>query len=149
MFELIAATEQSPHADNRLVLSGRRDRLGLPAVELRWRWHEADQRSVLRTRDIIGDEVARAGLGRFRPWVDLEGPSRPSFPGIHHPMGATRMHPDPRHGVVDEQCKVHGVTNLFVAGSSVFPTALGYANPTLTLVALATRLADHLKALAA
>jgi choline dehydrogenase-like flavoprotein len=149
VFELIAATEQSPHADNRLVLSGRRDRLGLPAVELRWRWHEVDQRSVLRTRDILSDEVERAGLGRFRPWVDLEGPSRPSFPGIHHPMGATRMHPDPRHGVVDEQCKVHGVNNLFVAGSSVFPTGLGYANPTLTLVALATRLADHLKALAA
>jgi choline dehydrogenase-like flavoprotein len=149
VLELIAATEQSPHADNRLALSGRRDRLGLPAVELHWRWHEADQRSVLRTRDILSDEVERAGLGRFRPWVDLEGPTRPSFPGIHHPMGATRMHPDPRHGVVDEQCKVHGVTNLFVAGSSVFPTALGYANPTLTLVALATRLADHLKALAA
>jgi choline dehydrogenase-like flavoprotein len=149
VLELIAATEQSPHADNRIVLDRDRDRLGLPRVELRWRWHEADQRSVLRTRDILSDEVERAGLGRFRPWVDLEGPSRPSFPGIHHPMGATRMHPDPRHGVVDEQCRVHGVTNLFVAGSSVFPTALGYANPTLTLVALATRLADHLKALAA
>ena len=59
-------------------------------------------------------------------------------------MGATRMHRDPRQGVVDEDCKVHGIANLFVAGSSVFPTG-GFANPTLTIVALATRLADHLK----
>ena len=61
-------------------------------------------------------------------------------------MGGTRMHADPRQGVVDEHGRVHGVDNLFVAGSSVFPTGLGYANPTLTIVALAIRLADHLKA---
>ena len=63
--------------------------------------------------------------------------------GKHH-MGTTRMHRDPRHGVVDADCRVHGLANLFVAGSSVFPTG-GYVNPTLTLVALALRLADHLK----
>jgi choline dehydrogenase-like flavoprotein len=60
-------------------------------------------------------------------------------------MGTTRMHADPRQGVVDVNCKVHGVDNLYIAGSSVFPTG-GYANPTLTLVALALRLADRLKA---
>jgi choline dehydrogenase-like flavoprotein len=145
VFELIAATEQSPHPDNRLVLTGRRDRLGLPTVEFQWRWGEADRRSVLRTRELLADELAAAGLGRFRPWVPLDGVTRPTFPGLHHPMGATRMDPEPADGVVDEQCRVHGVDNLFVAGSSVFPTGLGYANPTLTLVALATRLADHLK----
>jgi choline dehydrogenase-like flavoprotein len=59
-------------------------------------------------------------------------------------MGTTRMHADPRQGVVDAQCQVHGVGNLYVAGSSTFPAG-GYANPTLTLVALALRLADHLK----
>ena len=59
-------------------------------------------------------------------------------------MGTTRMHPDPAQGVVDADCRVHGVANLFVAGSSVFPTA-GCANPTLTIVALAVRLADHIK----
>ena len=63
--------------------------------------------------------------------------------GKHH-MGTTRMHPDPRQGVVDADCKVHEVANLFVAGSSVFPTS-GQANPMLTLVALAIRLADHVK----
>jgi choline dehydrogenase-like flavoprotein len=60
-------------------------------------------------------------------------------------MGTTRMHADPRQGVVDADCRVHGVGNLFVAGSSVFPTG-GSANPTLTIIALALRLADHLQA---
>ena len=60
-------------------------------------------------------------------------------------MGTTRMHADPRQGVVDADCRVHGVANLFVAGSSVFPTG-GSANPTLTIIALALRLADHLQA---
>lgn len=67
---------------------------------------------------------------------------RPVFGGYHH-MGATRMSQDPRHGVVDADCRVHDLDNLYVAGSSVFPTA-GFANPTLTLVALALRLTDHL-----
>ena len=58
-------------------------------------------------------------------------------------MGTTRMHDDPRHGVVDKNCKVHGLGNLYIAGSSVFSTG-GYANPTLTIVALAVRLSDHL-----
>ncbi len=70
---------------------------------------------------------------------------RPRLGGMHHPMGGTRMHVDPAQGVVDENCQVHGVSNLYVAGSSVFPTSLGYVNPTLTVVALSTRLADHLR----
>jgi len=60
-----------------------------------------------------------------------------------HHIGTTRMHPDPKQGVVDQNCRVHGISNLHVAGSSVFPTS-GHANPTLTIVALALRLADHL-----
>ena len=62
-----------------------------------------------------------------------------------HHMGTTRMATSPREGVVDANCRVHGMTNFFVAGSSVFPTS-GHANPTLTIVALALRLADHLQA---
>jgi choline dehydrogenase-like flavoprotein len=61
-----------------------------------------------------------------------------------HHMGTTRMADDPRRGVVDVACRVHGIRNLYVAGSSVFPTS-GFASPTLTIVALALRLADHLK----
>jgi choline dehydrogenase-like flavoprotein len=60
-------------------------------------------------------------------------------------MGTTRMHVNPHRGVVDENCRIHGLNNIYIAGSSVFPTA-GYVNPTLTIVALAIRLADHLKA---
>ena len=59
-------------------------------------------------------------------------------------MGTTRMSADPAQGVVDADCRVHGMANLYVAGSSVFPTC-GSANPTLTIVALALRLAAHLK----
>jgi choline dehydrogenase-like flavoprotein len=59
-------------------------------------------------------------------------------------MGTTRMALDPRRGVVDQDCRVHGVENLYIAGSSVFPTC-GFANPTLTIVELALRLVDHLK----
>ena len=60
-------------------------------------------------------------------------------------MGSTRMHVDPKLGVVDEHCRVHGLHNLFVAGSSVFPTG-GWANPTFTILALTIKLADHLRA---
>lgn len=56
------------------------------------------------------------------------------------------MHPDPRYGVVGSDAQVHGISNLYVAGSSVFPTGHGYANPTLSILALTIRLADHLKA---
>jgi choline dehydrogenase-like flavoprotein len=63
--------------------------------------------------------------------------------GSHHHMGTTRMADSPRNGVVNKNCRVHGVENLYVAGSSVFPTS-GFVNPTLTIVALALRLADHL-----
>ncbi len=62
----------------------------------------------------------------------------------HHLLGTTRMHDDPRHGVVDRACRVHGSSSVYVAGSSVFTTG-GFANPTLTVVALALRLADELR----
>jgi choline dehydrogenase-like flavoprotein len=77
--------------------------------------------------------------------VQFEGPGRPTDKGFHHPMGSTRMHEDPRQGVVDADLRVHGVDNLYVVGSSVYPNGHGYANPTLTLLALALRLADHLR----
>ena len=87
----------------------------------------------------IAEAAARDGWGPLDPddWSGL-----PVEAGAHH-MGATRMHDDPAQGVVDADCRVHGTGNLFVAGPSVFPT-YGYANPMLTVVALALRLADHL-----
>ncbi|MGH7999336.1 MAG: GMC family oxidoreductase, partial [Brasilonema sp.] len=83
-------------------------------------------------------------LGQLQIELDGEIP-QVMFPSTHHHMGTTRMHDDPKQGVVDANCQLHGVSNFFIAGSSVFPTG-GYANPTLTIVALAIRLADHVKA---
>jgi choline dehydrogenase-like flavoprotein len=143
--ELWAACEQTPHRDNRLTLMNDRDWLGRKKLRFDHCWSEADRQNVQRSIEIFSAELEAAGLGRLRQWYQWQGSSRPRFAGLHHPMGGTRMHVDPRFGVVDENCLVHGLSNVYVAGSSVFPTANGYANPTLTLLALAMRLADHLK----
>lgn len=137
--------EQAPDRENRVTLSNQRNATSLFRPRLRWRLGEMEARSVRRTLDIVHDELKAAGVGEIKnrpPGADVA-----RFAGVtHHHMGTTRMHNDPKHGVVDEDCKVHGISNLFVAGSSVFPTG-GAATATLTLVALAIRLADHLTAL--
>ncbi|MBD3880504.1 GMC family oxidoreductase [Phormidium tenue FACHB-886] len=142
-FEVIMPTEQAPDPDNRLTLSEERDRLGCPRVKLHWRWRDIDIQSLKRTQVILAEEIAKSGLGRLEIARNGDLPQILS-PGMHHPMGGTRMHADPRQGVVDANCKVHGVSNLFVAGTSVFPTG-GFANPTLTIVAMSIRLADEVK----
>lgn len=148
-YTMQARLEQSPNPDSRIMLDEERDALGVPRVKLDWRLTELDKRSIRRTHELIGEEVGRAGVGRVRlmDWLLTDEPMWPSIlgGGWHH-MGTTRMHDDPRQGVVDADCKVHGLGNLFVAGSAVFPTA-GAANPTLTLVAMALRLSDHVKEL--
>lgn len=88
--------------------------------------------------------MGRLGLGRVRARTLADGPGWPGdMQGSRHHMGTTRMADDPRRGVVDAQCRVHGIANLHIAGSSVFASS-GFANPTLTIVALALRLADEL-----
>jgi choline dehydrogenase-like flavoprotein len=145
VFEVIAQAEQAPNPDNRVTLSQACDRFGRRQVHLHWRWSDVDLRSISRFQAIFGEAIAASGLGEFQPRDEIEGGS-PRFGSTHHHIGTTRMAADPQHGVVDENCQVHGISNLFIAGSSVFPTGLGYANPTLTIVALAARLADHIKA---
>jgi choline dehydrogenase-like flavoprotein len=142
-FNVFSPTEQAPDPENRLTLSDRRDALGCRQIKLHWRWREIDSRSVERHQQILAEEIARSGLGRLKIVQEKGRPLLPG-PGAHHPMGVTRMHLDPKQGVVDSNGKVHGVTNLFIAGSSVFPTG-GFANPTLTIVALSIRLADNVK----
>lgn len=137
-FELLLNLEQAPDPDNRVTLGPGRDALGLPRAHVVWRWRERDQQSLDRTRRILAQDLERAGIGRIVPV-----PGATLDPNAHHHLGATRMHRDAHQGVVDEHCRVHATSNLFVAGSSVFPTG-GCANPTLTIVALALRLADHL-----
>jgi choline dehydrogenase-like flavoprotein len=144
-FGLYNICEPVPNPENRVVLTTERDRLGQNRVQLRWRLGASDRRTLRRSQEIIGTELGRADLGRLMVGLDEGDTSWPSplDPGGHH-MGTTRMHVDPQQGVVTENCQVHGISNLFIAGSSVFPT-YGYSQPTLTIVALAVRLADHVK----
>jgi choline dehydrogenase-like flavoprotein len=141
-----AAPEQTAERDNKFILADRRDRLGRKQVELDWRWSQSDRDNLERSIEIFGSKIEAANLGKFRRSIEFEGPTRPRQEGFHHPMGGTRMHVDPHLGVVDENCLIHGLANVYAAGSSVFPTGHGYANPTLTLLALTLRLADHVKA---
>lgn len=143
VFEVLHQTEQAPNADNRLLLGAELDKLGRRKVRLQSRWRDVDTRSIRRGQAVFAEEIARAGLGQFQVEIDGELPILDT-PGTSHHMGTTRMHIDPKRGVVDENCQVHGVSNLFIASGSVFPTG-GYANPTLTIVALAIRLADRVK----
>jgi choline dehydrogenase-like flavoprotein len=146
-FHLATRQEQAPNPDSRVTLSAEKDALGMPRTKLDWRLTELDKRSIRTFYQLLGTELGRAGTGRvqIRDWLldnDRTWPS--SISGGWHHMGTTRMHADPRQGVVDANCRVHGIGNLHVAGASVYPTA-GAANPTLTLVALSLRLSDHLK----
>ncbi len=137
-YQLLIDLEQLPHRENRIVLSGKVDPFGQPQAELQWRWREEDENRRVAVRSAIARELARAGIGRT-----TMNTSRPLNPNAHHHAGTTRMHADPDQGVVDENLRVHGEENLYVAGSSVFPTS-GFANPTLTAIALALRLAEQL-----
>ncbi len=149
VYRLYNRTEQAPNPDSRVTLSPEKDRLGMNRVRLDWRLGEADKRSMRRAHEIIGQELGRAGLGRFLMELDEDDTAWPeSLKGGCHHMGTTRMHRDPKRGVVDENCRVHGVSNLYITGPSVFPTT-GFANPMLTLVALAVRLAEYIKGLMA
>jgi choline dehydrogenase-like flavoprotein len=144
-FRLNHMSEQIPNPDSRVTLADECDALGLNRVQLDWRLSPIDMRSIIRAQEIIDEELRRAGLGRL--YIEMHDETPPSnLTGGWHHMGTTRMHRDTKKGVVDENCLVHGISNLFIAGPSVFPTC-GYANPVLTAVALSVRLADHVKRL--
>jgi choline dehydrogenase-like flavoprotein len=142
-FAVSAMSEQRPNPASRVILSDRLDRTGLRLPVLEWQLGEHDIRSARRSAELVGEELAAAGLGEFVPaWGGRDG-RFPAVTGGWHHMGTTRMSAQANNGVVDPNCRVHGVSNLFVAGSSVFPTG-GFANPTLSLVALSIRLARNL-----
>jgi choline dehydrogenase-like flavoprotein len=140
--------EQAPNPNSRITLSTEKDAMGMPRVKFDWQLTELDKRSIRTYYKLLGQEMGRTGLGRvqLRDWLLSDDRTWPSFisGGWHH-MGTTRMHADPKQGVVDANCRVHGIGNLYVAGAAVYPTA-GAANPTLTLVALSLRLSDYLRA---
>lgn len=148
---LLVRAEQSPNPESRVVLSTLRDPLGVPRLALDWRTTALDTESVAGLVSILREELARLGYGRVEPEPWLSSPDRgwrtdplvSAHPiGGYHHMGTTRMSDSPRTGVTDRDGRVHGVENLYVAGSSVFPTS-GWANPTLTIAALALMTADR------
>jgi len=142
-------SEQAPNPDSRVTLVDEIDRLGMRRIALDWRLTELDQSTIRVTHELLAQELGRLGIGRMwlPEWLYSDSPTwSHSLWGGHHHMGTTRMSDDPRKGVVDKNCRVHGLENLFIAGSSIFPTG-GSANPTLTITQLALRLADHLKQL--
>ena len=124
----------------------------MPRVTLDWRLSGIDVDSVAGLVAALDRESRRLGLGTVEPaswladpdkrWVSDELVSAHPIGGFHH-MGTTRMASDPRRGVTDGWGRVHGLPNLHIAGSSLFPTG-GWANPTLTILALSLRTADRI-----
>jgi choline dehydrogenase-like flavoprotein len=143
---LEAMCEQLPNPDSRITLSDRRDPLGMRISRIDWRVSAEEARAMRRITELMLKQLSRMGLEPpvLEEWVRDGGMFPDTMRDMAHPIGTTRMADDPACGVVDAQCQVHGVHGLFVAGSSVFPTA-GHANPTQMIVALAVRVADTLK----
>jgi choline dehydrogenase-like flavoprotein len=149
---LAVGGEQAPNPESRVRLGDDRDALGMRRAVLDWRLTEQEIRTWRQMAELTAGEFERLGLG----FVDVDRFALPDDPGElsgrvvdrgHH-MGTARMAEDPREGVVDRDCRVHGLENLWIASSAVFPTG-GFSNPTFTIIALCLRLADRLKSVAA
>ncbi len=137
--------EQQPSPASRVTLTADRDELGVPRLLVDWRYTPGDVETVRQAVRVFADDIARSGVGRFEydpAAIELEM-SRYGAYGGHH-LGTARMGTDPTSSVVDGNCRVHGLENLYIAGGAVFPTS-SQANPTLTIVALSLRLAAHLR----
>ena len=140
--------EQAPNPKSRVLLSDQRDQLGMQRLALDWHLSEIDIQTMQRLLYHLGHEFGRLGYGRLRREPALlhtgQLASQIEVQGGYHHMGTTRMGQSETEGVVDSNAKVFDTDNLFIAGSSIFPTG-GCANPTLTIVALTLRLAEHLQ----
>jgi GMC oxidoreductase len=142
-------SEHAPNDESRAKLSERADALGLPLLDVDLRYSEVDARSVLDAHELLDRSLRRAGLGHLE-YIDFDVPARiasilrQAKDGFHQ-IGTTRMGASPQQSVVDAHCRAHGIENLYVASSSVFPSS-GQANPTFAAVALALRLSAHLAA---
>ncbi|CAN5222458.1 GMC family oxidoreductase [soil metagenome] len=144
-FQIIGEPEPDP--ESRVTLSTtQRDQLGISRVQVNWKLGSNVQRTLDRTLAIVAEEMRLGGVAEVELDPPLEGGEWPSSlekEGTWHHMGTTRMHESTKHGVVDANCKVHGLANLYVVGSSVFPTA-GANFPTITIAALTFRLSEHI-----
>jgi choline dehydrogenase-like flavoprotein len=139
--------EQQPDRESRVTLSEESDLLGLQKARIHWKVNEAERSTMRIITQSMRDELLRLGLAQVEidPWLEdnAQGWKSRMADSYHH-IGTTRMAADQNSGVVDDNCEVFGTQGLYVAGSSVFPTS-GYANPTLTIVALSLRLASHIR----
>ena len=140
-------SEQEPNPESRILLSDTTDALGMTRANVRWRLTDLTLHTIRQFAHTLCGEFRRAGIGEIalESWV-LEDSSEwmNHITDQYHHMGTTRMHDSPRQGVVDRNCQVHGVSNLFIGSSAVFPTS-GHSNPTLTIISLCIRLADRLR----
>ncbi len=146
-YQLYIRMEQAPNPLSRVTLDKEKDSLGVPRANLHWDVTDFERESIRKFFILLGKQFGISDIGRIKLLDFLQTKSKndkPQYSGGWHHIGTTRMHNDPKKGVVDSNCKVHGINNLFVAGSGCFPTS-GAANPTLTLVALSIRLANHVK----
>jgi choline dehydrogenase-like flavoprotein len=141
-------TEHAPNRDSRVALSKERDALGLPRIMMRVAFSDVDIRTVVELHRVISARLDATGTGSLQfdeAYIrDHLSQSLKNFGSSNHHLGTTRMSRSRDSGVVDANCRMHDVDDLFVIGGSVFPTG-GHANPTLTIVALAARLAVHLR----
>jgi len=145
---VIVDLEQEPNPDSRVTLSAEKDGLGMRRASVDWKISEIERKTARYFNGYIATELNKLGLGQTdaSPWLTSNAPiGNDELYGTYHHIGTTRMSKDPRDGVVNEDCRSHGIDNLYFGGCSVFPTG-GHANPTFTIVALAIRLAEHLRA---
>ncbi|MFY1691150.1 GMC oxidoreductase [Plantactinospora sp. WMMB782] len=139
---VISSTEQVPNRDSRITLSSDVDRYGVPLPILNWRLTRTDHRTAMFGIEAAGRLLRELGATNVRRRLPRDRWPLDTLGGPHH-LGTARMADSPADGVVDGDCRVHGVTNLYITGGAVFPRS-GYAPPTLTMIALALRLGDHL-----
>jgi len=145
LYSLDFHAEQEPNPDSRVTLGEGTDALQMPRLRVDWRYTRGDVDTVRGALALLAADIAGSGIGRFDydpDTVEAEMTRYGAYGGHH--IGTARMGTDPRSSVVDADCRVHGMQNLHIAGAAVFPTS-SQANPTLTIVALALRLASHLK----
>ena len=143
-YSLGCGMEMTPDPDRRITLSDERDALGMPKSKLHMRIADSDFARFRETLKELGRQLLASRTGMLRLNLKTRSEWLDGMDWGNHHMGTARMHVDPRKGVVDANSQVHGIANLFVAGSAVYPN-YGAANPTVNLLALTLRLADHLK----
>ncbi|MBU3004337.1 GMC oxidoreductase [Paraglaciecola arctica] len=142
-YQLDHRIEQAPNPDSRIILSNDKDLFGMPLADIQWKLTDHDYRSFKLGQAKIVKELSAMGAGRFELEELTPDLIRERIKGHYHHIGTTRMSNLEEDGVVDKNCKVHNVNNLYVAGSSTFPTA-GYSGPTMMIIAMSIRLANHL-----